>query len=145
MKVEKIRNEMLEEHNTLRRLLEVISDLAERVTAGDVSQEPALREAARQLSAALLQHMESEELHLTKLSRGGGPHWVQHLNAFKHHHVHQRTLLAHFLERVNGIHTPRRLGEFVQAMVTAVRLDMEEEEFALFSQDTAGTTTVQGA
>lgn len=145
MKVEKIRKEMLEEHNSLRRLLEVISDLAERVTAGDTSQEPALREAAHQLSAALLQHMESEELHLARLSRGGSPHWAQHLNAFKHHHVHQRTLLSHFLQRVDGIHTPRRLGEFVQAMVTAVRLDMEEEELAIFTPDTAGTTTVQGA
>jgi iron-sulfur cluster repair protein YtfE (RIC family) len=145
MKVEKIRKEMLEEHNMLRGLLEVISDLAERVTAGDTSQESALRESAQQLSAALLQHMESEELHLARLSRGGGPHWALHLNEFKHHHVHQRTLLAHFLERVNGIHTPRRLGEFVQAMVTAVRLDMEEEELALFSAESAGTTTVQGA
>jgi len=145
MKVEKIRMEMLEEHNTLRRLLEVISDLAERVTAGDTSREPALRESAQQLSAALLQHMESEELHLARLSRGGGPHWALHLNEFKHHHVHQRTLLSHFLERVDGIHTPRRLGEFVQAMVTAVLLDMEEEELALFATEPAGTTTVQGA
>jgi iron-sulfur cluster repair protein YtfE (RIC family) len=136
---------MLEEHNTLRRLLETISDLAERVTAGDTSQEPALRESAQQLSAALLQHMESEELHLAKLSRGGSPHWAMHLNEFKHHHIHQRTLLAHFLERVDVIHTPRRLGEFVQTMVTAVQLDMEEEELALFSAESAGTTTVQGA
>lgn len=145
MKVEKIQKEMLEEHNALRHLLEEISTLAERVTAGDTSQEQALRETAHQLAAALLQHMESEELHLAKLSRGGGPHWAQHLNEFKHHHVHQRTLLDHFLERVNSIHTPRRLGEFVQAMVTAVWLDMEEEEWALFSPDSAGTTTVQRA
>ncbi|HVG56958.1 MAG TPA: hypothetical protein VNA24_00275 [Hyalangium sp.] len=145
MKVEKIRMEMLEEHNTLRRLLEVISDLAERVTAGDTSREPALRQTAYQLSAALLQHMESEELQLARLSRGGSPHWAQNLNEFKHHHVHQRTLLVHFLERVEAIHTPRRLGEFVQAMVTAVLLDMEEEELALFTPDSAGTTAVQGA
>lgn len=145
MKVEKIKKEMLEEHNSLRRLLDVISDLAEKVTAEDTSQEPALREAAYQLSAALLQHMESEELNLARLVRGGGPHWAQHLNEFKHHHMHQRTLLAHFLERVDAIHTSRRLGEFVQAMVTAVLIDMEEEELALFAPDTAGITTVQGA
>lgn len=145
MKVEKIKRDMLEEHNNLRRLLEVISDLAEKAAAADTSQEPALREAAQQLSAALLQHMESEELNLARLSRGGGPHWAHHLNEFKHHHVHQRTLLSHFLERVDAIHASRRLGEFVQAMVTAVRLDMEEEELALFSPENAGTTTVQGA
>jgi hypothetical protein len=30
-------------------------------------------------------------------------------------------------------------------MVTAVLLDMEEEELALFTPDSAGTTAVQGA
>jgi hypothetical protein len=145
MKVEQIKKVILEEHHSLRRLLEVISDLAEKASMGDEAQEPALRAAAHQLSAALLQHMESEELQMARLSRGGGPPWAHHLNEFKHHHVHQRTLLARFLERVEGIHTSRRLGEFVQAMATAVLLDMEEEELALFAPETAGTTTVQGA
>ncbi len=145
MKIEKIKKDMLEEHNNLRRLLEMIADLAEKLVGGDASREPALREAAHQLSAALLQHMESEELNLARLSRGGHPHWARHLNEFKHHHVHQRTLLGHFLERVDAIHASRRLGEFVQAMLTAVLIDMEEEELALFAPDTAGATAVQGA
>jgi hemerythrin-like domain-containing protein len=145
MKVEKIQKEMLEEHNSLRRLVAMSSNLAEKVAAGDVSQEPALREAAHHLSAALLQHMESEELNLTRLIRGGGPHWIQHLNEFKQHHIHQRTLLARFLERVDAIHTSRRLGEFIHAMATAVLIDMEEEEIALFAPDSAGATSVQGA
>jgi iron-sulfur cluster repair protein YtfE (RIC family) len=145
MKVEKIQKELLSEHNSLRGLLETVSDLAEKVAADDVSQEPALREAAHQLADALVGHMESEEKHLAALSRGGGPHWVQHLNEFKHHHVHQRTLLAHFLERVDNIHASRRLGEIVQAMATAVLLDMEHEELALFSSNATGTTSVQGA
>lgn len=142
MKVEKIKKDMLEEHNNLRRLLEVISDLAEKVVGGDASLEPALREAAHQLSAALLQHMESEELNLARLSRGGNPRWAHHVNEFKHHHVHQRTLLGHFLERVEAIHTSRRLGEFIQVMGTAVLIDMEE--LALFAPDTVGATPVQG-
>ncbi len=62
MKVEQIKKEMLEEHHSLRRLLTVISSLAVKASTGDTSQEPALRAAAYELSAALLQHMESEEL-----------------------------------------------------------------------------------
>jgi hypothetical protein len=145
MKVEEIKKAMLAEHQALRSQLEVISDLAQRVAAEETSQEPVLREAAHSLAVALVHHMESEERHLAALSRGGSPHWAHHLNEFKHHHVHQRSLMAHFLERVNIIHSPRRLGEFVEAMATAVLVDMEHEELALFAPESAGTTTVHGA
>jgi hypothetical protein len=145
MKVDQIKKAMLAEHNALRSQLEVTSDLARRVAAEELALEPALRQAAHELSTALVHHMESEERHLATLSRGGSPHWVHHLNEFKHHHVHQRTLLIHFLERVNGIHAPRRLGEFVDAMATAVLLDMEQEELALFTPESMGTTRVLGA
>jgi iron-sulfur cluster repair protein YtfE (RIC family) len=145
MKVEEIKRAMLAEHNTLRNQLEVVSDLAQRVTAEDTEYEKDLREAAEELATLLVRHMESEERHLAALSRGGSPHWAYHLNEFKHHHVHQRTLLAHFLERVNAIHALRRLGEFVETMVTAVQLDMEQEERALFAPESAGVTAVHGA
>jgi Hemerythrin HHE cation binding domain len=145
MKVETIKKELLSEHNALRGLLEVVSDLAEKVATNDVSQEPALREAAHQLADTLLGHMESEEKHLANLSRGGSPHWAQHLNEFKHHHGHQRQLIAHFVERVDNIHVSRRLGEIIQAMATAVQLDMEHEELALFAPEMVGHTSVQGA
>ncbi len=145
MKMERIKKELLSEHNTLRGLLEILEDLVEKVSAGDNSSEPALREAAHQLSNALLSHMESEEGHLAALSRGGGAHWAQHLNEFKHHHGHQRELLAHFIDRVDSVHASRRLGEIVQAMSTAVLLDMEHEELSLFAPTYTGITTVQGA
>lgn len=145
MKVEKIKRELLSEHNSLRGLLEVVTDLAEKVATNDVTQEPALREAAHQLADTLLGHMDSEERHLAALSRGGSPHWARHLNEFKHHHGHQRELIAHFVERVDNIHASRRLGEIVQAMTTAVMLDMEHEELALFAPEMVGHTTVQGA
>jgi len=145
MKVEEIKKAMLAEHNSLRSQLEVVTDLAKRAVAEDPAYEKDLREAAEELAVALLNHMESEERHLAALSRGGNPHWAHHLNEFKHHHVHQRALLAHFLERVNVIHALRRLGEFVDAMATAVLLDMEQEELALFAPEAAGTTTVHGA
>ena len=145
MKVDKIKKELLSEHNTLRGLLEVITDLAEKVSTGDSSSEPALRESAHQFSDTLLHHMESEEKHLAALSRGGNPQWAQHLNEFKHHHGHQRALLAHFIERVDNVHASRRVGEIIQAMSTAVLLDMEHEELSLFAPMTTGLTTVQGA
>ena len=145
MKVEEIKKAMLAEHNALRSQLEVTSELARRVAAEERALEPALRQAAHELAAALVQHMESEERHLAALSRGGSPHWAHHLNEFKHHHVHQRTLLLHYLERVNGIHAPRRLGEFVEAMATAVLLDREQEELALIAPEPAGVTSVHGA
>lgn len=145
MKIEEIKKAMLAEHNTLRTQLERVSDLAQRVVAEETSLEQALREAAHELSTSLVHHMESEERHLAALSRGGSPHWAHHFNEFKHHHVHQRTLLAHFLERVEAIPTPRRLGEFVDTMARAVSLDMEHEELALFASEAAGTTSVQGA
>ena len=134
MKVEHIKREMLAEHTALRHQLDIISALVE-VPAEETFREEALREASHELAAALVHHMESEEQHLASLSRGGHPHWARHFNEFKHHHVHQRTLLAHFLERVNAIHSSRRLGEFVDAMATAIRLDMEQEERALFAQE----------
>ncbi|WP_224249905.1 hemerythrin domain-containing protein [Hyalangium gracile] len=145
MKVEAIKKELLAEHNTLRTLLELVTDLAEKVATHDLSQEPALREAAHNLSDALVHHMVTEEKHLADLSRGGSPHWARHLDEFKHHHGHQRELLAHFLERVDNIHASRRLSEVVQAMATAVLLDIEHEEMALFAPQTAGLTSVQGA
>jgi hypothetical protein len=144
MKVEKIKKELLSEHNTLRELLQVVSDLAEKVSTGDRAAEPALREAAHELSDAIAHHMESEEKHLAALSRGGSPHWAQHLNEFKHHHGHQRTLISHFIDRVDNIHASRRLGEIVQSMATAVLLDMEHEELSLFSPY-AASPSVQGA
>jgi iron-sulfur cluster repair protein YtfE (RIC family) len=145
MKVEAIKKAMLAEHTTLRNQLEVVSDLAKRVALEDGFYEKDLREAAEELASLLVSHMESEERHLAALSRGGNSHWAHHLNAFKQQHVHQRTLLAHFLERVNTIHALRRLGEFVETMVTAVQLDMEQEELALFAQESAGVTSVHGA
>jgi iron-sulfur cluster repair protein YtfE (RIC family) len=143
MKLEQIKEQILSEHNTLRALLELVADLAERVASDDVSYVPALREGAHQLSDALLRHMESEERHLAALSRGGSPHWARHLNEFKHHHLHQRLLLGHFIERVDSVHVSRRLAEIVQAMTNAVQLDMEHEEAALFAPEPV--CTVQGA
>jgi hypothetical protein len=135
MKVEKIKREMLAEHRMLRGLLEGIRGLAEKVAAEDASLVPALRNAAIQLTQALVKHMDSEEQHLAALSRGGSPHWARHLTEFKHQHVHQRSLLAHFLERVESIHASKRLGEVIQAMVGAIELDMEHEEQALFAPE----------
>lgn len=135
MKVELIKREMLAEHHLLRGLLEVVRGLAEKVTSEDVSRVPALRNGAIQLTQALLKHMDSEEKHLAALARGGSAHWAQHLTEFKHQHVHQRSLLAHFIERVETIHATRRLGEVVQAMVGAIQLDMEHEEKALFATE----------
>jgi len=133
MKVDQIKREMLAEHHLLRGLLDVVRGLAEKVAAQDVSLIPALRNGAIQLTQALIKHMDSEEMHLATLSRGGNAHWARHLTEFKHQHVHQRSLLAHFIERVESIHASKRLGEVVQAMVVAIRLDMEHEEKVLFS------------
>ncbi len=145
MKVEKIKKELLSEHNTLRGLLEIVTDLAEKVSAGDAASEPTLREAAHQFYDMLLHHMESEEKHLAALSRGGNAQWANHLNDFKHHHGHQRELLAHFIDRVDNVHASRRLGEIIQAMSTAVLLDMEHEELSLFAPMATGISSVQGA
>jgi len=135
MKVEKIKKEMLAEHRMLRGVLDMVRELAEKVAAEDVSVVPALRNAAIQLAQALIKHMDSEEQHLASLSRGGNPHWARHLTEFKHQHVHQRSLLAHFIGRVESIHASKRLGEVIQAMVDAIQLDMEHEEQALFSPE----------
>ncbi|MBN1208734.1 MAG: hypothetical protein JXB05_27985 [Myxococcaceae bacterium] len=135
MKMESIKKEILSEHSGLRRILINVSTLAERVSAEDVSAEPALREGAHQLAAELTRHMESEERHLAALSRGGSPRWAEHLRDFKHHHLHQRDLLTHFLQRVDSIQVSRRLGEIIQAMATAVLIDMEHEELVLFTPE----------
>jgi hypothetical protein len=137
MKVEKIKRELLAEHQLLRGLLDIVRGLAEKVAANDASLMPALRNAVLQLTQALIKHMDSEEQHLAALSRGGNPHWAQHLTEFKHQHVHQRSLLAHFIERVESIHASKRLGEVIQAMVGAIQLDMEHEEKALFAPESA--------
>jgi len=133
MKMEQIKREMLAEHQLLRGLLDVVKGLAEKVAAEEVSRVPELRTGAIQLAQALVEHMDSEEIHLAALSRGGNAHWAKHLAEFKHQHVHQRSLLAHFIDRVENIQASRRLGEVVQAMVVAIRLDMEHEEEALFA------------
>jgi len=139
MKVEQIKKEMLAEHHQLRGLLDVVKRLAEKVAAGEIALMSSLRSGAQQLTQALIDHMESEERHLAALSRGGSAHWAQHLTEFKHQHVHQRSLLAHFLERVESIHASKRLGEVVQAMVVAIRLDMEHEEKALFASEASSS------
>jgi iron-sulfur cluster repair protein YtfE (RIC family) len=143
MKLEQIKKQILSEHQSLRGLLEAVAQRAEKVAGDDVSCVPALREGAHQLSDALLRHMESEEKHLAALSRGGGPHWARHLEEFKHHHFHQRQLLGHFIERVDSVQLPHRLGEIVQAMTNAVQLDIEHEETALFAPE--AICSVQGA
>ncbi len=137
MKVEQITEEMRVEHRQLRVLLDVVRRLAEKVSTQESALMPVLRFGAQQLSQALIDHMESEERQLAALSRGGSPDWAQHLSEFKSRHVHQRSLLAHFIEQMESSHASKRLGEVVQAMVVAIRLDMEHEERALAASETA--------
>ncbi|HEX8703198.1 MAG TPA: hypothetical protein VF815_30460 [Myxococcaceae bacterium] len=137
MKIEHIKKEMQGEHHQLRCLLDAVRRLAKKVATGEAALMPVLRSGAQLLAQTLIDHMESEEHHLAALSRGSSPHWAQHLAEFKQQHLHQRSLLSHFLERVESIHASKRLGEVVQAMVVAIRLDMEHEERALFTSESS--------
>jgi iron-sulfur cluster repair protein YtfE (RIC family) len=129
---EEIKNEMIGQHHFLRALLVNIGDLSQKVADGDASCESALREGAHQLSVVLQRHMSDEERLLEELSRQGHGPAAEHLEDFKHNHVHQREILAHFDMRVDSVQALKRLGEIVKAMTHAVLLDMEHEEVSIF-------------
>ncbi len=141
--VEEIKNEMIGQHHLLRALLVNVGDLAEKATEGDFSCEAALREGAHKLSEALQSHMGDEERLLEKLAEQGHSPAARNLEDFKHNHVHQREILAHFDMRVDSVQALKRLGEIVKAMTHAVLLDMEHEETAIFGAAESVSPVVQ--
>jgi iron-sulfur cluster repair protein YtfE (RIC family) len=132
MKIDDLKYKILAQHHLIRALLVDIGDVAQMVAAGDTSCEADLRKGAHQLADELLRHMADEERLLEALVREGYAPAAEHLADLQHNHLHQRTLIDSFSVRVDSVHSTRRLGEIVEAMVHAVVLDMDHEEGAIF-------------
>ncbi|HEX8440227.1 hemerythrin domain-containing protein [Archangium sp.] len=132
MKIEELKNRILAQHHMLRALLVDISDVAQMAAEGDTSCEEVLRTSAHQLADELLRHMADEEQLLEALVREGYAPAAEHLADLQNNHLHQRTLIASFSTRIDGVQATRRLGEIIQAMTHAVVLDMDHEEGAIF-------------
>jgi iron-sulfur cluster repair protein YtfE (RIC family) len=132
MKIEELKYEIFAQHHLLRALLVDVGAVAELAAGGDTLCAAVLRKGAHQLADELLRHMADEERILEELAREGHGPAAEHLQAVKHNHVHQRTLIASISARVDAVHATKRLGEIIEALTHAVILDMEHEEAALF-------------
>ena len=120
---------VLKDHQTLRRLLEELEELAQQVHEGDRRLVGPLRLEAERFMHRFEDHTRWEDQHL-RPALAEADAWGQERAArLDHDHDEQRQLLHDALERLRDqARPPVQVARGVLDLVALIRTDMEQEE-----------------
>ncbi len=128
LKPSEIRKRILDQHQTLRTLLDALEKGVARLKSGETGLSEELKARAQELHESLCRHIADEEaLLLPELEEadGFGPARVA---ALREEHVEQRGALAEITDAIAHSTEPQVLATRLDALIARIRQDMEEEE-----------------
>ena len=132
MQLNKVRARIVSDHAALRRMLEGLEVLAERVAGGDQDLTGVLGNRAEALVATLVEHMCWEDRYLAPALREADARGVERAAKLASDHAKQREILLPALEGLqHGGCSPTLLARDLVDLVAVLRRDMEEEELPL--------------
>lgn len=135
MGLEQVRLDLLAQHEVLRERLFEISALLDEMADGDRTVSLQLKALAQRFASAFLSHVEQEERLLEPLLPTIDAWGPERLAYLKEEHGHQRQLLASFQARIAYVQSSQRLAEVIQALISSVLVDMDNEEADLLTPD----------
>jgi hemerythrin-like domain-containing protein len=129
-----MRRRILDEHGSLRALLDQIEPLADGFEKSGPMGAASLRDAALGLYESFATHLRNEEATLEPALRARGAEGARLAERLVHEHREQRELLTYLLGRLaDNRHPTLLVAREVRNFVEYLRLDMAHEEATLLS------------
>jgi iron-sulfur cluster repair protein YtfE (RIC family) len=125
---EQAREQILEQHGALRRLLAAAKDAATATARGDVWSALRLPTIIGEVLRQLERHLAFEEAVLVPCLAGPGPAGMISVDHLLAEHARQRQELATLLELSRSADDARGLALTLQTLISDVLVDMTEEE-----------------
>jgi iron-sulfur cluster repair protein YtfE (RIC family) len=125
---ESLRQELLGQHQTLRAELQELRQIARAVVAGQGGAADSLLSKLGALLRALEDHMTFEEGQLAPVLHGSNAAGARYVQSLEADHLGQRQELARLAREADDPDDLVSLALDVQAFVSDILLDIEEEE-----------------
>lgn len=139
MRANRVRRRILEEHESLRRLLDDVDRQACRVAGGAEEGVGLLRVLGRQLLRRFSEHLAREDRCLAPALRRAGPAGCERADQLDADHREQRELLDYLLDKVRDPTRPAPvLAAEWRSFVELLLDDMAREEREILTEEILG-------